>query len=51
VVGERAGAFPGMLKRRTFHVVLVGPQHGTGVGLIDTPDRVLAYDGSRLDAF
>ena len=47
VLGERQGEFPGMLKTRTFHVVLVGPNHGTGVEPIDTPDRTVAYDGSR----
>jgi alpha-D-xyloside xylohydrolase len=44
---ERTGAFPGMLKTRTFRVVLVGGNHGTGVDVTETADRLIAYDGTR----
>ncbi len=30
-IGARQGEFPGMLKERTFHVVLVSPGHGTSI--------------------
>jgi alpha-D-xyloside xylohydrolase len=47
VVEGRKGSFPGMLKTRDFHVVLVGPEHGTGIEVTEKPDRVVTYDGSR----
>jgi alpha-D-xyloside xylohydrolase len=54
VLEERQGEFPGMLKSRTFHVVLVRPGHGTGVTASDAvvpiedgPDQIITYDGSR----
>ncbi len=36
-----------MLKTRTFHVVIVGKGHGTGVEITDTPDKVISYQGER----
>jgi alpha-D-xyloside xylohydrolase len=47
VLGARAGEFPGMLEQRMFHVVLVRPDHGTGVGSTSEVDRVVTYDGTR----
>jgi alpha-D-xyloside xylohydrolase len=44
---ERDGQFPGMLKSRTFQVVLVRPGHGTGGEATTAPDRVVTYDGTR----
>jgi alpha-D-xyloside xylohydrolase len=32
-IGKQEGEFPGMLKKRTFHVVFVGEGHGAGVGV------------------
>jgi alpha-D-xyloside xylohydrolase len=48
VIGRRIGGFPGMLKERTFHVVLAGP--GRGIGLDDTqnPDRTVRYSGIEM---
>jgi alpha-D-xyloside xylohydrolase len=43
---ERRGQFPGMLKSRTFQVVLVREGHGTGGEPTGTPDRVVTYDGT-----
>jgi len=43
----RQGQFPGMLKTRTFQVVLVREGHGTGGQPTPAPDRVVNYDGSR----
>ena len=47
-IGDRQGKFPGMLKNRTFHVVVVRDQHGTGILPEDKPDRVVEYSGSKL---
>jgi alpha-D-xyloside xylohydrolase len=46
-IGPRSGAFPGMIARRTFKVVLVRP--GRGVGADESAaDRVVAYDGAPV---
>jgi alpha-D-xyloside xylohydrolase len=46
-LGERKGAFSGMLQERTFQVVVVGPMHGVGETPTVEPDRVVRYDGTR----
>jgi alpha-D-xyloside xylohydrolase len=47
-VGERKGAFPGMLEERTFHVVFVGANHGAGIDAQAKPDRVVKYAGTTM---
>ncbi|MDM7926117.1 MAG: DUF5110 domain-containing protein, partial [bacterium] len=47
-VSDRKGSFPGMLNQRTFHVVLVGKDHGTGVDVTARPDREVRYVGREL---
>ncbi len=49
VLEARQGEFPGMLRKRTFQVVVVSEGHGTGVEPTSPADRVLTYDGSRLE--
>ena len=49
-IGDRAGAFPGMLAERIFNVVLVSPAHGTGVEITGNPDLTLRYEGEALKA-
>jgi alpha-D-xyloside xylohydrolase len=46
-IGDRKGAFPGMLQKRTLHVVLVSKNRGTGIETTEKPDRVISYDGRR----
>jgi alpha-D-xyloside xylohydrolase len=46
-VSGRKGSFPGMLKERTFKVVLVGEDHGTGVDVTPEPDRTVRFDGKE----
>ncbi|MGH7994162.1 MAG: TIM-barrel domain-containing protein, partial [Limisphaerales bacterium] len=43
----REGSFPGMLEKRTFDIVIVGKDHGTGVGVTDSPGKIISYDGQR----
>jgi alpha-D-xyloside xylohydrolase len=45
-IDSRKGSFPGMLEARTFNVVVVGKNHGTGVELAST-DKKISYDGTR----
>jgi alpha-D-xyloside xylohydrolase len=47
-IGARKGEFPGMLKERTFKVVLVKENHGNGVAVTDAPDQVIKYNGTEL---
>jgi alpha-D-xyloside xylohydrolase len=46
-IGKRQGEFPGMLKQRSFRVVLVKEGQGTGMDLTRKPDRVIPYDGNQ----
>ena len=47
-IGERKGAFPGMLESRTFHVVFVSDNHGTGIDATGKPDKTVRYSGQSL---
>ena len=47
-IGARKGSFPGMLKQRTFDVVLVSADHGAGVEPTAHPDRSIHYSGQPL---
>jgi alpha-D-xyloside xylohydrolase len=49
-IGQRKGSFPGMLERRTFHVVFVGEGHGTGIDPSAQPDKVIEYSGELVVA-
>jgi alpha-D-xyloside xylohydrolase len=44
-IGKRQGDFPGMLKNRTFKVVFVSPNHGTGIEVTDEIEKVVKYNG------
>jgi alpha-D-xyloside xylohydrolase len=47
-IGPRKGEFPGMLKDRTFNVVLVKDKHGNGIAPVETPDKVVKYNGTEV---
>ena len=47
-IGSRKGEFPGMLKERTFNVVLVKENHGSGIAPVDKPDQVVKYSGKEM---
>ena len=50
ITGSRSrpqGDFPGMLKDRTFNVVLVTKDHGTGIEVTDKADKVVSYTGAK----
>ncbi|MDP9047775.1 MAG: DUF4968 domain-containing protein [Bacteroidota bacterium] len=42
------GNFPGMLKQRTFNVVLVKGKHGSNTGITDKADKIVKYTGKAL---
>ena len=47
-IGDRTGFFPGMLEKRTFRVVFVAENHGTGGSLTQTADKTLGYSGKKI---
>jgi len=47
-IRERQGQFPGMLNARTFRVVFVGDNHGTGIEMTTQPDKVVDYLGKPI---
>jgi len=47
-IGDRAGAFPGMLEKRIFRVVFVSENHGTGGGLTENADETVEYSGKKI---
>jgi alpha-D-xyloside xylohydrolase len=46
-IDDRKGSFPGMLKERTFNIIVVNKDHGTGVETTANPDKVISYQGER----
>jgi alpha-D-xyloside xylohydrolase len=49
VIGDRVGAFPGMMESRTFNIVLVGDAKGTGTNAPEKFDAVVRYKGKRVE--
>jgi alpha-D-xyloside xylohydrolase len=47
-VGQRQGTFPGMVTTRTFNVVFVSSNHGTGGTVSTAIDKSLSYNGNAL---
>jgi alpha-D-xyloside xylohydrolase len=47
-IGEREGAFPGMLEQRTFHIVFAGENQGEGIELSQHADKVVKYSGKTV---
>jgi alpha-D-xyloside xylohydrolase len=45
---DRAGSFAGMQASRTFRVLVVDAQHGTGLGADDAPAKEVSYAGKKL---
>jgi alpha-D-xyloside xylohydrolase len=47
-IANRKGEFPGMLKERMFHVVLVKENHGIGVEITERSDKIVRYYGKEI---
>jgi len=47
-IGNRTGAFPGMIYERSFRVVLIAGKMGTGAELSDKYTKVVTYTGKKL---
>ena len=48
-IGKRKGNFPGMLKIRTFQIVIVSTDHGTGIDATDEIEKVVKYNGTEKE--
>jgi alpha-D-xyloside xylohydrolase len=48
-VSARKGAYPGMPDKRTFRVVVVGENRGTGVTVTESIDKEVVYNGKVLE--
>jgi alpha-D-xyloside xylohydrolase len=46
-IGKRKGDFSGVLKTRTFNVVIVSPNHGTGSELTQKIEKTVTYNGTE----
>jgi alpha-D-xyloside xylohydrolase len=47
-IGKREGSFKGMLKERTFNVVLVTPDKPAGFLSMPAPEQTVKYNGKLL---
>jgi alpha-D-xyloside xylohydrolase len=47
IIGARQGSFPGMLRNRTFHLIIVKKNNGTGIETTEKSDKVILYNGSK----
>jgi alpha-D-xyloside xylohydrolase len=47
-IGKRKGEFPGMLKERTFKIILVEKDHGTGIEITRQFDKEIKYMGDEI---
>jgi len=47
-IGSQAGSFPGMLRDRTFNIVLVAKDHGVGEKPAANVDRIVPYKGEAV---
>jgi alpha-D-xyloside xylohydrolase len=48
MIGDRVGSFPGMLESRTFRIVFVSSDHGTGSALTQNADKTITYTGKSV---
>jgi alpha-D-xyloside xylohydrolase len=44
---KRKGTFPGMSEKRTFQIVIVNNNKGTGTGITGKPDKTVQYSGAE----
>jgi hypothetical protein len=48
VIGGRQGTYTDLPKDRTFDIVFVGKNHGSGIGVTPVFDTVVHYDGTQV---
>ena len=47
-IGARQGSYPGMLPQHTFRLVVVGKDHGTGIGETAAANTTIHYSGEAV---
>lgn len=47
-IGKRMGTYPEMSREIEFHIVMVGPHHGTGEAVTPVADKLIEYRGEPL---
>jgi alpha-D-xyloside xylohydrolase len=47
-IAKRRGTFPGMVRKRILHIIIVKNRHGSGVESENTPDKTLLYRGEKI---
>ena len=47
-IHDRKGAFPGMLKERTFGIVMVTAETGTGINMVKKYNKLVTYKGKKI---
>jgi alpha-D-xyloside xylohydrolase len=50
MVRERKGSFPKMINERKFNVVLVSNNNGDGMEMIEKFDKVITYNGKKVES-
>jgi alpha-D-xyloside xylohydrolase len=48
-IGAREGAFPGMVDKRAFRIVLAASGHGIGGEMTNKADKEITYDGKEIE--
>jgi len=48
-INDRKGSFPGMLNDRKFSIIKVSKTNGIGMKTVDTYDKVVRYDGKKIE--
>ncbi|MCU7550214.1 DUF5110 domain-containing protein [Chitinophagaceae bacterium LB-8] len=48
IIGDRAGAFPGMLASRKFNIVIINTDKGVGENTASESDKVITYTGKKV---
>jgi alpha-D-xyloside xylohydrolase len=48
-ISDRKGSFPGMLSERNFNIVKVANNKATGMGKVETFDKVVSYTGKKVE--
>jgi len=46
IINDQHGKYPGMIRKRTFNLILVKPNHGSAVEHTD-PDKIISYIGAK----
>ncbi|MCX6221722.1 MAG: DUF5110 domain-containing protein [Bacteroidia bacterium] len=48
-ISNRTGKFPGMIEKRTFNIVIVSENHGTGGTVSEQADKTVVFEGKAKD--